>query len=165
MKHVSESALEDHTYHATREERERYKQIWTLTWNANGTSQQLKKDTMYQLQTLPHRPAFQDPNSRNSSSIVELGSMARLVILIRFSCLGHRNMLDARVASSSATALAWSVSITRRFRPQEDGNLQVSTVGVNTTHSRSAHFPRTRIIFILHTPQDCDSNSRTVCLP
>ena len=51
------------------------------------------------------RQVLQSPKTIIDSGVI-LGSMARLVILIRFSCLGHRDMLDAPVASDSAQALA-----------------------------------------------------------
>ena len=79
VKQMDQLALEDHTYHATKDEMERYNKMWTLKRIRMDmrkktriqiiriTAQLFKKHTKFQLQTLPYRLAFQDPNSTSTS--------------------------------------------------------------------------------------------------
>ena len=65
------------------------------------------------------------------------------------------DMLDARVASSSAKALAQSVSITQRFLPQEMTTSKCPTEECEQDTLWNGTFPALAQSFFLHTPKDC----------
>ena len=80
VKQMDPLAPEGDTNHATKEEKERYKQIWMLKGNTDGYAREgtshinritvllFKKNTKSHLQILPHLPTSQDPNRSRSDT-------------------------------------------------------------------------------------------------